>query len=243
MPDFAESTLWRISAFERVRADGGLADAGPSLLSSTLMTDLRRLQRDRQNDDVLEVIAACLRHREPALLYLALGALVWPVTVFPQEGLYHSPRAVEELGSGGPMAQLKLLNAERPGLRPPGHVARERIGAEHKYHPISGLTWAVALYGPRSELLQEIGGRSAYRLAPGRAEDLPHTPGALAPAVQKLRQASVALRDIARWPGMSLERSSRLLNALYLDGALMVTRSHPAARDEPQGWWARRRGS
>jgi hypothetical protein len=35
---------------------------------------------------------------------------------------------------------------------------------------------------------------------------------------------------------MSLERASRLLNALYLCGALMVTRSHPAARPAPRAW-------
>jgi hypothetical protein len=38
---------------------------------------------------------------------------------------------------------------------------------------------------------------------------------------------------VAGWPGMTVERASRLLNALYLTGGLMITRSHPAARDEP----------
>jgi hypothetical protein len=34
-----------------------------------------------------------------------------------------------------------------------------------------------------------------------------------------------------------------MLNALYLTGALMVSRSHPAARSEPRGWrgWLGRR--
>jgi hypothetical protein len=32
---------------------------------------------------------------------------------------------------------------------------------------------------------------------------------------------------------MSVERASRLLNALYLTGCLLVSRTHPAARDEP----------
>jgi len=35
---------------------------------------------------------------------------------------------------------------------------------------------------------------------------------------------------------MSIERASRLLNALYLCGALMITRSHPAARAAPRAW-------
>ena len=52
-------------------------------------------------------------------------------------------------------------------------------------------------------------------------------------AMHRLQRESVSLRDLAGWPGMSLERASRLLNALYLTGGLMLTRSHPAARDEP----------
>ena len=41
---------------------------------------------------------------------------------------------------------------------------------------------------------------------------------------------------MAHWPGLSVERASRLLNALYLTGALMVTRSHLMARGEPLHW-------
>jgi hypothetical protein len=41
------------------------------------------------------------------------------------------------------------------------------------------------------------------------------------------------LREIATWPGMSVERAARLVNALYLARSLMVMRSHPAARAEP----------
>jgi hypothetical protein len=54
--------------------------------------------------------------------------------------------------------------------------------------------------------------------------------------MQRLRQGAASLREMAHWPGMSVERASRLLNALYLCGALMVTRSHPAARSAPTAW-------
>jgi len=37
---------------------------------------------------------------------------------------------------------------------------------------------------------------------------------------------------VAGWPGMSIERASRVLNALYLASSLMVTRTHPAARHQ-----------
>ena len=62
-----------------------------------------------------------------------------------------------------------------------------------------------------------------------------HAPGALGSAVERLRRESVSLKTIAGWPGMSAERASRLLNALYLASELMITRSHPAARDTSSG--------
>ena len=95
-----------------------------------------------------------------------------------------------------------------------------------------------------------IGGRSAYRLAAGGVDMLPDLPGALASTALRLRQGAASLREMAAWPGMSSERASRLLNALYLGGGLMVMHSHAAARDEPAGrvglaalgqWLGRRR--
>lgn len=240
MADFKDSTLWRISEFERVRSSGGavssLAAAGPTLLPTTLIADLRQLQREATPNDVLEVMAACLRHKESALLYLECGPFVWPVTLFPLQQLYHSPRDVPEVAARIGLSRLKLISLERPGLRPPGHSMHDRVAAQEKYHPLPALLWAVALDGPRNTLLNEISGRAAYRLAPGRASDMAVPPGALAPAVARLRNESTSLREIAAWPGMSVGRASRLLNALYLTDALMVTRSHPAARNEPTGW-------
>jgi len=240
MRDFAVSTLWRISEFERMRdsndAHASILGGSPTLLPTTLLADLRQLQRGSAPEDVLEVMAACVRHREPALLYLECGNLVWPVTLFPTRHLYHSPCDVKDLHATAGLSKLKLISAERPGVRPPGDAMHDRVAAADKYRPLASLLWAVALYGPRSALLNEIGGRAAYRLAPGRAEIHPAPSGALAPAVQRLRQEASSVRDMARWPGLSVERASRLLNALYLTDALMVTRSHPAARNEPVPW-------
>ena len=88
MRDFEESTLWHVSEFERVRLKtGNSAFArldGPTVLPTTLLADLGRLDADGASDDVLEVMAACMRHREPALLCLQYDGLVWPVTLFPR---------------------------------------------------------------------------------------------------------------------------------------------------------------
>jgi hypothetical protein len=240
MAGFDDSTLWRISAYERLRAAGaaGLDAGATTLLPTTLQAELGRLQGGASAGDVLEVVAACLRHREPALLNLALGECVWPLTLFPGQQLYHSPRDAAALLALSGLQTLRLIEAERPGVRPPGHVMHERIAGADKYHPLAPLLWTLALHGPRPALLAEISGRAAYRLASGHSEDCALAPGALAPAVTLLRRRAVSLREIARWPGLSVERASRLLNALYLTDALMVTRSHPSARKAPLDWRA-----
>ena len=247
MKAFDTSSLWRISEFRRARSEGrlDLAAAGDrlTLLPTTLLADLRRLQGDGADGDVLEVIAACVRNQESALLYLEQGAYVWPVTLFPREGLYHSPRDAFALAAQTALSSLRLLLAEPPGVRPPGHPMHERVAGADKYRPLTSLLWAVAMHGPRSSLLGEISGRVAYRLVSLHARELPRSKGAISSTVLRLERESAALGEIARWPGMSVERASRLLNALYLCGALMVTKAHPAARHAPASWrhWFSRR--
>lgn len=240
MKGFDTSSLWRISEFRRARNEGRMdliqgADR-PTLLPTTLLAELRRLQADGANGDVLEVIAACLRNHEAALLYLEQGAFVWPVTVFPREGLYHSPRDAASMASGFAISRLRLLSAEPPGVRAPGSILHERVASPDKYYPLAGLLWIVALHGPRSALLSEISGRVAYRVVFSNTRDLPPSRGAVSSTIVRLERQSAPLGEIARWPGMSVERASRLLNALYLCGALLTSRSHPAARSAPMGW-------
>jgi hypothetical protein len=237
MRGFEESTLWRVSAYERARQESGTSGfarlQGASVLPTTLVSELQHLQREAASNDVLEVVGACLRQQEAALMCLRYGDLVWPITLFPAQMLYHSPRNFSEAGLDE-LASLKVLAVEPPGVRPPGHAMSERVGAEEHYHALAPLLWAVALHGPRKHLLGEIAGRAAYRYAPSRSlDDSLVAPGALGAALQRLKRESASLRDIALWPGLSVERASRLLNALYLTSGLMVTRTHPAAREEP----------
>ena len=241
MKTFDPSDLWRVSDFRRARNEGRFElEASPgraTLLPTTLLSDLRRIRSDPTTSDVLEVIAACLRHHEAALLYLEQGQFVWPVTVFPREALYHSPRSAEAMAATFALSQLRLVSAEPPGVRPPGSILAERVASPEKYHPITGLVWTVALHGPRGLLLSEIDGRAAYRVvAADDARDLPPLKGAISSTVARLEQRSSSLGEIARWPGMSIVRASRVLNALYLSGMLLVSRAHPAARGAVAGW-------
>ena len=165
MRDFEESTLWRISAFERMRRETGgsgfVSLGGATLLSSTLLADLRRAEDPLGNEsDVLEVMAASLRHREALLALLQYQDLVWPVTLFPQHMLYHSPRELAAAPTQG-LASLKALVVEPPGVRPPGHWMHERVAQAAHYRPLLPLLWRVARYGPRHLLLADIGGTAA----------------------------------------------------------------------------------
>lgn len=233
MRDFDDSTLWRISAFERLREATGTSgfqrlEGAPELLPTTLLSDLQSPEGLPRNADVLEVMAACIRHRESVLLYLRHGGLVWPVTLFPHRLLYHAPRDPVDAATTD-LSDLTVLAFEPPGLQPPGHWQHERIGHLAHYLPIERLLWAVALRGPRADVLDEIGGPVAYRALHNHEQEAMVAPGAMGSALERLHQDAAALRDIARWPGMSLERASRLLNGLYLTTRLMVVRTHHAA--------------
>lgn len=206
--------------------------SGPALLPTTLLADLRRLDADPLSGDVLEVIAACLRHREAALLCLQHEELVWPVTLFPDDGLYHSPRDMQGASAAG-LARLKVVTAEPPGVRPPGHWLHERVDYAEHYRPLTPLLWTIALHGPRRTLLADIAGPAVYRLVASSQGERPNAPGALGSGIERLQRESVSLREISLWPGMSTERASRLLNGLYLAGNLMVTRTRALAGDDP----------
>lgn len=239
MKDFDDSTLWRISSFERYRLQNGssafsLLD-GPTLLPTTLMADLSRLEKDGSDHDVLEVVAACMRHHEAALLCLKHEGMVLPVTLFPAQGLYHCPRDLVE-GHTSLLAQLSVLSTEPPGVRPPGHAQHDRVGQPAHYRALPALLFALAMHGARSNLLNEIAGAAAYRATRHLAEDDINASGALASAAEAMTRETVSLKTIGTWPGMTLERARRLLNGLYLVSSLRVTRGHPAARAEPKSW-------
>ena len=149
---------------------------------------------------MLEILAACMRHRQSALICLQYEDLVWPVTVFPTELVYHSPRdvALAAARRAGD-AEGAVLRRTRACGRP-GHWMHERVGRMEHYHPLKPLLWNLALNGPRNELLSEIAGNAAYRVTLSR-EDRLLAPGALGPAADRLRSESASLRDIATLAG------------------------------------------
>jgi len=211
-----DSTLWRVSAFERQRGergDSGFARLSDSrLLSNSMSAELSQLRRSDRADDVLETVAACMRCRESALILLRRDGLVWPLTLFPQIHLYHLPRAID------PSLQQGSRDMEVIAVEPPC------------YRGLAPLLWALALHVPAARLLRAISGHAAYRITAGLGGE-GVLAGALRSSFVQLRSQIASQRDIAAWPGMDAERAARLLNGAYLQGGLIVVRSHPAARD------------
>lgn len=231
---FGEPELLRASGFMRYLdelardAPEGAPSTRLSSLSPSLAQDLMRFEQGGRSTDVLEVLAAAVRHARSLTVHLQCGDKVLPVTLFPRERVLHCPLDLQTLVEEG-RDVLVVLQVEPAVLRAPGDPEASLVGEARLYRPLSPLLWAMAVRGSRSELLPEITGAAVYRVSPAFDLAVLRASGPLRAAVQRLRREVASQREIASWPGMNRERAARLLNALYLQAGLIVSRSHPAA--------------
>jgi hypothetical protein len=192
------------------------------------MDDLLRFEQDGRKAEALEVMAACVRHAQRVTVHLQSDDKVVPLTVFPQERVVHCPIDMDAFVASR-LTELQVLHVEPALLRPPGDPEQSLVGDLHQYHPLGPLLWELAMRGFRAELLPEIAPPAAYRIAPGVDLGGLHLAGAMLAAVERLQRQTTNLRDMSDWPGFDRERASRLLNALYLQAGLIVSRTHPDA--------------
>jgi hypothetical protein len=229
--------LMRISDFRRYLRQQETAERSTTTrltsLSPSLLQDLLRSGRDGQASDLLEVVAASLRHGRRLLLHLGQGQHVIPLTLFPAERLAHCALTPAQLLNSR-LQDFEVLQVEPALLQAPGNRERTLVADAALYGPLGPLTWALAMRGARDTLLPELAGSVAYRVTPGADLRGLELPGPLSAAAARLRREATNLREIANWPGFDRERASRLINALYLQAALIVSRTHPAATNE--GW-------
>jgi hypothetical protein len=234
---FGEPELMRASAYQRYLDEVESSQERDRLsmastwLSPSLLADLLRFEEAGQGSEALEVMAACVRHSQRVTLHLQCGDRVVPLTVFPQERLVHCPMPMSLLLKQR-LPDLKVMHVEPALLRPPGNGDDAMVGEAHLHHPLAPLLWELAMRGARNELLPEISGPAAYRLNPGLELGRLPVAGALLAAVKRLRRETTNLRDMADWPGLDRERAIRLLNALYLQAGLIVSRTHPDAASD-----------
>ncbi|MEN9418903.1 MAG: hypothetical protein RI988_2523 [Pseudomonadota bacterium] len=209
------------------RADPG----GRAALPASLWQDLRPQPGPHGRTpwgDVVTVVAASLRHVQALAIYLRCRQHIVPLTVFPQQRLAHSPLEQEQFDAL-PLSQLTVVHVEPALLRPPQPIGESTTGEARRCVSLTALGWTLALHGPRAEVLPALSGSRACRRVPGMRLDTPRLAGAMAAAVQRLEREAASLRTIAGWPGMDADRAARMLNGLYLQGALIVSRTHPAA--------------
>ena len=231
---FGEPELLKASAYQRYleELDADSVPGSPatrlSQLSSSLQADLWRHEQRTGSYEIVEVMAACLRHSSRVTIHLQCVDRVVPLTVFPHERLVHCPLDLDDLVERH-LQHLHVMHLEPATLRPPGDAVRELIGEPRLYRALSPLLWVLALRGPRRDLLPEIAGPAVYRASP--ALDLENAPisGTLRAAIERLGVQVFPLSAIATWPAFDRERAARLLNALYLQAGLIVSRSHPDA--------------
>jgi hypothetical protein len=243
---FGEPELMRASAFHRYleELDAETGDGAPSSrissLSPSMQADLMRFEQDGGSSEVLEVVAACVRHAKRLTIQLQCGERVVPLTVFPQERLVHCPLDMAELIEKH-LSSLRVLHIEEALLRPPGDHDPALVAEDHQHHALAPVLWEMAMRGLRATLLPEIDGPAIYRVAPGLEIATLPVRGAVLAAILRLRRDVATLREISEWPGLDAERAARLLNALYLQAGLIVSRSHPSASADIRWFRSRRK--
>jgi len=202
-------------------------------LSPSLLLDLRRFETPVASArpgplETLEVLAACLRHGQPLTLQIACEDIARPLTLFPRHGLHACDTRPDRLwGPGLPAPQL--LRVE-PAF-PPNPPAAAPSPSEPHLHPLRALVWAVTLHGRRETLLPELAGTACYRLGPGlQLPDDVRLDDTQLSVVRTLRRQAATLRELSDIEGLGPHGAARLLNGLYLSGALITSRTHPTVR-------------
>lgn len=233
--------LMRASAFRRQLedeasyADDDRITSRLSSLNPSLHQDLLRFEQKGRQSELLEVMAGAVRHSHAVTVNLQLHAHVLALTVFPVHRLVHCQLPMPQFFELQ-LTDLEVLRVEKATMDAPDLPTLARTSVQPHYAPLGKLLWELSLRGSRDELLPEISGQAAYRITPTLDLSTLDLTGSLASACEKLKRQTTSLREIAEWPGFDRARAMRMLNGLYLQAGLMVSRTHPAATNE--GWFS-----
>ena len=231
--------LMRASAFRRqVELERDTTDnritTRLSALDPSLHQDLLRFEGKGRQSELLEVLAGAVRHASAVTVHLQLRVHVLALTVFPVHRLVHCVLPMSQFFDLQ-LTDLEVLRVEKATLPVPDLPTLAQSAVQAHYAPLGKLLWELALRGARDELLPEIAGQAAYRITPTMDLSILDLTGSLASACEKLKRQTTSLREIAEWPGFDRTRAMRMLNGLYLQAGLMVSRTHPAATND--GWF------
>lgn len=197
-------------------SDGRATESGVlSTASGSLRQDLHRFTDSAMAADLLPAIAASVRHLRPIAMVVWLAGRSSALVIDPRNQAFLCDSDLLSLAA----AELAVLRLERvdAGSHPVATHGTLRPG------PLPELLWRVALYGSTDELLPEIGGRAMYRAATSM-----RLPGALLSPehLRVLARLSGTPASLAELQALLADGAPvcRVLNALYLQGSLIVTR-------------------
>ena len=162
--------LMRVSEFRRYLDEldhlhgTDAANSRLTSLSPSLLQDLQRFEQRGQQSELLEVLAAAVRHGQPLAIHLQWGDQVVTLTIFPAQKLAHCALPMHRFMASR-LSDLQVLQVERATLRTPGEGPQGLVGEAELYAPLAPVLWAMAMRGARDTLLPEIAGQAAYRVA------------------------------------------------------------------------------
>jgi hypothetical protein len=203
-----------------------------STLSPSLLSDLKRFADDTGTTDLLPAMAASVRHGKPLALQIQHGRSIVRLSIFPRDQLFHCAVNLSAM-TPALLSQLRLVHIEPEYMLAP-FGSDGRPASSLAFGTLGTLLWMLALYGARDELLPEIAGAVRYRLAANLStHGLPIEMPAM-PLLQRLRDTALSVEEMARWTVLGSSQIRRLLNALYLQSGLMITRAFPVPGPSPR---------
>lgn len=197
-------------------SDGRASESGVlSTLSGSLKRDLHRFTDSAMAADLLPVIAASVRHLRPITMVVWLAGRSSALVIDPRSQTFLCDTDLLGLSA----SQLAGLRLERVDAGPNPVAAHGAL----RPGPLAELLWRVTLYGSTDELLPEIGGRAMYRAATSmRLPSAQLSPEHLR-VLARLTGTPASLAELQDLLGDGTQ-VRRVLNALYLQGSLIVTR-------------------
>ena len=129
--------LMRASAFKRgVEESREIEDDATtgrlSSLSPSLLQDLLRFEQKGRQSELLEVLAATVRHARDVTVHVQSAQHVLPLTVFPTHRVVHCPLPMPDL-LALQLPELEVLRVERAQLAPPDLHTLSQPGAQALY--------------------------------------------------------------------------------------------------------------
>ncbi len=196
----------------------GLLEPANVTLSPSLLLDLKRFAQDPAEADLLAVVAASVRHGKPLSLALELDEQPLLLTLHPQRQIYYGSRDLCSLTDEA-LARVKMLRVEPDADTKALLEGRAHIGS------LRPMLWHLALRGAQSQLLPEIAGPVRCRLALGISLNGLPINGMTRRLIERMKGAPVSVDDLLDGNLQGRAAIQRVWNALYLQSALMVSRS------------------